>query len=276
MNSQNLTSDNIICIPALNDNYIWLLLAGDLTYVIDPGEASAVIAWCTQQQRQLSGILVTHTHWDHVQGIGDLTAHFGQLPIYAYEQAVLADEFVPLRIGERLSLAAGLELDIYLFAGHTPDHIGFYWAAEKALFCGDSLFTGGCGRLFDGGTAEQMTTSLAQIAQFPIDTRIYCAHEYTLANLRFALRVESNNPETQARLALAKQQRQQGQACVPSQLSTELATNPFLRTHIPSVATAIQLWWQTQNDSDDPVEIFARLREWKNQLDKTGILEQDE
>ena len=161
-----------------------------------------------------------------------------------------------------------------LLAGHTPDHIGFYWASEEALFCGDSLFTGGCGRLFNGGTAEQMTSTLAKIATLPPTTAIYCTHEYTLANLRFALRVEPDNTDTQHRLASAKQLRAAGKPTVPSLLSEELATNPFLRTQLPAVAAAIEHWWQAQ--VDNPVERFAQLRAWKNQLDATGVLEQDE
>lgn len=273
MEQSILNSPNIIGLPALEDNYIWLLRHQQQTLVVDPGDAAPVLNWCQQHNRQLNGILVTHTHWDHINGIEALHQTFPSLPIYANRQAQLAYDFIPLDPGQTLTLEH-LSLEVHALAGHTPDHIGFYWSAERALFCGDSLFTGGCGRLFDGGSAEQMTHTLAHIAQFPTDTRIYCAHEYTLANLRFAQRVEPDNTDISQRLQQEKRKRQAQQPTVPSTLAIELATNPFMRTHIPQVAAAIEQWWKLP--SNQSVERFARLREWKNQLDKTGVLERDE
>jgi hydroxyacylglutathione hydrolase len=265
---------NIVGLPALDDNYIWILIQGKHTLVIDPGASEPVIDWCCQNHRQPSAVLLTHTHHDHIDGIAELMKTYGNnLPIYAHRDAKLAYPFNPILPEQTLSIG-DIHLSIMLLAGHTPDHIGFYWSAEQALFCGDSLFTGGCGRLFNGGTAEQMSETLTKIAKLPSETAVYCAHEYTLANLRFALRVEPNNEQTQQRLITAKSLRTQGLATVPSLLSEELATNPFLRTQIPNVAMAIEHWWKVQ--IDNPVERFAQLRAWKNQLDATGVLERDE
>ncbi len=273
MSNHSHAQAKIVGLPALDDNYIWILIQGKHTLVIDPGASTPVIEWCQANNRQPSAVLLTHTHHDHIDGIPALQRIYGELPVYAHAEAQLTYAFNAISPEQTLAFD-DINLSVMLLAGHTPDHIGFYWSDEQALFCGDSLFTGGCGRLFNGGTPKQMTETLAKIAQLPAQTAIYCAHEYTLANLRFALRVEPDNQDTQQRLTDAKALRAQGLATVPSLLSEECATNPFLRTHLPAVSVAIEHWLKTQ--TDNPVERFAQLRAWKNQLDATGVLERDE
>lgn len=257
-------------IPALDDNYIWIITQGNNRLVIDPGEADPVISWFDAQQLVPSGILITHNHHDHIGGITGLIARYGQIPIYAHQGMRLPMPYRMLATDVEANIL-GIAIEIIDLSGHTPDQIGFYLPQAQALFCGDALFAGGCGRLFNGGTPAQMTASLARIAALPIDTRIYCAHEYTVVNLRFAQIVEPNNMNTRQRLIKTIALRREGAATVPSLLADELATNPFLRTEAADVHTAIDqiAGYQTL----DAVDRFTQLRQWKDQLDQTGQLE---
>lgn len=263
--------NKVIGLPALDDNYIWLIqLTGSLC-VVDPGDAQPVIDWCHAQQKTVSHILLTHDHHDHIGGVDALLSAFPNAQIYLSASS-------SLHITQAQRVAAGDVIDIdnthfqiLDLSGHTPSQVGFYASAIKALFCGDALFACGAGRLFNGGTPSQMAASLQRISQLPSDTLIYCAHEYTLANCRFAIMVEPENTALQARLKKTTQTRKQGLPTVPSLLSLELETNPFLRTEITSVHMAIDQHAQvtTQNST----ERFALLRAWKDTIDKTGILE---
>lgn len=273
MNSKRDLPINIQCIPALEDNYIWIITRGKDCIVVDPGSAHPVIDWCTQNNLQPTAILVTHTHHDHIDGIPLLRSTYtASLPVYANHLARLPYDVTAIESGTSVSIA-DTTFKVLALPGHTPDHIGFYLEEEQALFCGDTLFAGGCGRLFNGGTPEQMTHSLQKINQLPRQTALYCAHEYTLANLRFAAIVEADNEAISTRLIESKIKRARGEPTVPSFLYEEQATNPFLRTEQTHIHQAIEQW--AQQKSNTPTDRFALLRAWKNELDATGILEQD-
>jgi len=257
-------------IHALSDNYIWILTQADTVLVVDPGEADPVISWLQETAKTPSAILITHTHHDHIGGVAEIVRAFPDCAVYGSDDANHPCITHHLRPGQSVQML-GIEIDTLNLAGHTPDQIGYYLPQFQALFCGDALFAGGCGRLFNGGTAEQMTASLQRIAQLPEETLVYCAHEYTLANLRFAAMVEPENFTLQLRLANTLDKRRQAQDCVPSLLKDELTTNPFLRTEIPSVHHAIEQWANTPTANS--VARFAALRAWKDSIDATGQLD---
>lgn len=223
-------------IPAFEDNYIWLLGAAggadDRVAVVDLGDAEPVIERLRSDGRRLSAILLTHHHYDHQGGVADLSACWPDALV-----AAPADRRIPaatLWVGEGDCVSApGLDVAFQVLAvpGHTASHIAYL--ADGALFCGDTLFAGGCGRVFDG-SFEQLAASLRRIAKLPPDTLCYCAHEYTLANLGFAQWVEPQNPDLLARIATERETRSRGEPTVPSPLSLELATNPSCAPPSPS------------------------------------------
>lgn len=247
---------DISFIPAFKDNYIWLLHKGDEAVVVDPGDAAPVKARLAAHGLRLVAILITHHHADHQGGISDLLAA-GQVPVYGPANESITGCTVPLSGGDRVQIL-GETLEVIDVPGHTAGHIAY--AMPGALFCGDTLFAGGCGRLFEG-TPAQMFASLGKLAALPGDTRVYCAHEYTEANLRFAAAVEPGNPALQQRIVEVAATRSRGAATVPSRLSEELETNPFLRAHIPAVAAAAA---KRGCHDDDPLSVFTAIREWKN------------
>jgi len=226
----------IIGIPALKDNYIWMLYdpKTEKAIVVDPGEADPVLKVLSDKNLALTTILLTHHHSDHCGGVPRLLEHF-KVPVYGSKREDTPYCTHPVEEGDIIDLrTAGLGgsskvLDI---PGHTLGHIAY--VTEKMLFCGDTLFTAGCGRLFEG-TAEMMYHSLSKLKSLPVDTKIYCGHEYTLANLRFALSLEPNNEDIVKRFSKSTHQREKGESTVPSTLDLELKTNPFLRTHVSEV-----------------------------------------
>ncbi len=241
----------IIGIPALADNYIWTLVNTDTRKVVlvDPGDAVPVLKFLVEQQLQLSGILLTHHHADHTGGVPKLL-DYKSVPVFGPGLANGSEVIVP---------ELNLTLQVMAIPAHTLDHIAYY--NKDILFCGDTLFTGGCGRIFEG-TPQQMLAALDQLAALPLQTKVFCGHEYTVNNLRFALQVEPDNKKLQQRLETAILMRDQNQSTVPSTIAEELATNPFLRTRQPQIRDAIEAHWQ-QHFIDD-IAVFAALREWKN------------
>lgn len=251
----------VTAIPAFADNYLWLIHDGQHAAVVDPGDAAPIEAALASLNLKLDAILLTHHHADHAGGVPALLAQ-RQIPVYGPARERIAGITVPLSGGDRIDLPAlGLTLAVLDVPGHTAGHIAYVAQDEHWLFCGDTLFAGGCGRLFEG-TPEQMSASLAQLAALPDDTKVYCAHEYTVSNMRFAVAAEPGNPDVAARLEHEQQRRARGEATVPSTIGVEKRTNPFLRCSEPGVLGSLQA--EGRLSGNDPVAAFAALREWKN------------
>jgi hydroxyacylglutathione hydrolase len=252
----------IQALPAFTDNYIWLLQDStrQRCAAVDPGDAAPVLQWLEQHPGwQLEDILVTHHHYDHVNGVLALKQACGA------RVCGPAGENIPgldlaLHDGDRLEVL-GRSLQVLHVPGHTLGHIAYYQAEGAWLLSGDTLFAGGCGRLFEG-TPAQMHASLQRLAALPGDTALYCTHEYTLANLRFAAAVEPHNPAVARRLEQVAALREQGLCSLPSSIAEERSSNPFLRCSEPAVIASVSTAQDAQ--APDAEQVFARLRQWKN------------
>ncbi len=248
-------------IPVLSDNYVWLVGAPGARQVlaVDPGDAAPVLRHLVAQGLELVGVLITHHHGDHVGGLQDLLTH-RPAPVWGPRREHVRGVDHPVGDGDAVRLpAAGILFEVLDVPGHTAGHVAYHGGG--LVLAGDTLFAGGCGRLFEG-TAEQMAASLARLAGLPDETRIACAHEYTVVNLEFARAVEPDNPAIAARLEGVRALRTRGLPTVPSTLAEERLTNPFLRCAEPSVAAAAER--RAGHPLDSPVEVFAVLRAWKN------------
>lgn len=252
-------------LQAFSDNYIWVWHDHGQAVVVDPGESQGVMQALSQRGLTLAAILVTHHHPDHVGGVAELQAQTGA-EVYGPARETLPFAFTPVMAGEPLHLL-GQTLQVLDVPGHTAGHVAYFAPhalPSPVLFCGDALFSAGCGRIFEG-TPAQMLTSLDRLAALPGATRVCCAHEYTLANLRFALAVDALNPELQTYATHCQQLRDRGLPTLPATLGTELRINPFLRSRHPAVQRAVA---QHANldaaQQSDEVAVFAALREWKN------------
>ena len=253
----------LIPLPAFDDNYIWMLHDGHKALVVDPGDDLPVMQALQDFGLQLDAILVTHHHVDHVGGVDDLRQATGAT-VYGPAAEPMPQPLVTLGAGDRVK-RLGLEFQVLEVPGHTAGHIAFYapeMQGKPLLFCGDTLFSGGCGRLFEG-TPAQMLASLDQFVALPGDTRVCCAHEYTLNNLRFARAVEPDNLALQHYVAHCEALRARQQPTLPSSMAQELEINPFLRSRQPAVIRAVQSF---EAGAGDEVSVFAALREWKNQF----------
>lgn len=245
----------IIPIPAFTDNYIWLLRRGLHATVIDPGEADAVMQILTDLSLTLDSILITHHHSDHIGGVEDLIKHY-PAEVYAPRHGLYQFPHTPVAEGDTVRLhALGVNLSVMEVPGHTLDHVAYH--GENYLFCGDTLFGAGCGRLFEG-TAEQLYHSLQRFAGLPKGTLVYCAHEYTEKNLGFARVLEPENPLIAWREADTRAARKAGTPSLPSTIGLELETNPFLRCHISQIQAA------SKTGTDDPVTVFSAIRMMRN------------
>ena len=252
-----------IALPTFADNYIWMLQDGGRALVVDPGDAAPVIAALDRLGLELAAILVTHHHGDHVGGVDALRDRLHG-PVYGPARERIPEPFEPLAEGDRIEVL-GLQFEILDVPGHTAGHIAYVQCgADQAplLFCGDTLFSAGCGRLFEG-TPAQMHASLAKLAALPGDTRVCCTHEYTLSNLRFAAAVESGNAAVHDHAAWCRDVRAQGHPTLPSTIAREREINPFLRCAVPAVVSSAR---QQGAVGDSEVEVLAALREWKNRF----------
>lgn len=256
---------HLVALPAFVDNYIWMLHDGADAVVVDPGDAGPVRAALAAQGLRLRGILVTHHHRDHTGGIAALQPVL-QGPVYGPAREAIPAPFTPLHDGDQIEVL-GLRFEVLDVPGHTAGHIAYAQrgaADAPLLFCGDTLFSAGCGRLFEG-TPAQMHTSLTRLADLPADTRVCCTHEYTLSNLRFAAAVEPGNADIAAHQARCEDLRAEDLPTLPSSITLERRINPFLRCSEPAVAAAAAAR-DPATDMADPVAVLATLRAWKNQF----------
>ena len=258
----------VLHVDAFEDNYIWLLTTNSPdgqgrrpVVIVDPGDEAPVFDYLEQQQLQPVAVLCTHHHWDHVGGASDIANRY-HIPVYGPGDENITAVTHPLVDGDTVSLPElQLEFQVLAVPGHTSGHIAYY--TPGMLFCGDTLFSAGCGRLFEG-TAEQMLTSLTRLAGLPDDTAVFCAHEYTATNLRFASAVEPANPEIRKRTEEVAGLRKQNLPSLPSRIGIEKRTNPFLRADQDEVKRAAE--GHARHELNNKLAVFAELRRWKDRF----------
>lgn len=249
-------------LPAFSDNYIWALHDGQRALVVDPGESSGVLAWLAREGLRLDTILITHHHADHTGGVAELRRSTGARVIGPAKET-MPEPLQRVGGGETIE-ALGLRFEVIDVPGHTAGHVAFYAASMDGaplVFCGDTLFSGGCGRLFEG-TPAQMLASLGRLAALPDNTRVCCTHEYTLSNLAFARAIEPGNRVLEQHLQHCEALRAQELPTLPSSIGLEKQINPFLRTQQAAVQQAAAA--RDPAAMRDEVSVFATLREWKN------------
>ncbi len=254
---------NVVPIPAFNDNYIWMISDNSQAWVVDPGDAQPVLAALETHNLELAGILVTHHHFDHIGGVAKLVKTF-QVPVIGNPDKI-AQITDNVKEGDNVELL-NTSLKVISVPGHTLDHIAYFGelpGTGPSIFCGDTLFSAGCGRLFEG-TAAQMLTSLEKLAELPAETKVFCAHEYTLANLAFAKASMPGNQAVEERISACEKLRSQGLPTLPVTLAEEKTYNPFLMARHPDKVRSVIAG--TQVKEDDPVSIFAALRSWKDRF----------
>ena len=253
---------NLLALPAFNDNYIWMLHDGCDALVVDPGDSQPVLSALASLKLNLSAILVTHHHSDHVGGV-DALRPFLKGDVFGPARESIPQPCRALTDGQQIKVL-GLTFEVIDVPGHTAGHIAYFQRGSASqtplLFCGDTLLSGGCGRLFEG-TAAQMHHSLRRLSDLPGSTRVCCAHEYTLSNLKFASDVEPDNTELKAYTQWCQQQRAAGLFTLPSSVAQEIKINPFLRCTEPTVVQSALAHGAL---STSPTDIFAALRQWKN------------
>jgi hydroxyacylglutathione hydrolase len=253
-------SVSVFPIKAFNDNYIWCIHNKTHCSVVDPGDAAPVLAYCQDNQLILSAIIITHHHWDHTGGIDALLAVFPNIQVYGPQNKNIKQITVRLSQGDNFELTQlSVKLSVLEVPGHTLDHIAYY--GDIGLFCGDTLFSAGCGRLFEG-TPQQMFTSLGKLTALPADTAVFCTHEYTMANIAFAEAVEPNNQALIDYKRWVNQQRAKSAPTLPSNIQRELDVNPFLRCHSKELVANVSKNMGARLASEQTT--FASLRSWKD------------
>jgi len=261
-----MSTISVLAVPAFQDNYLWLVHDNINAIVIDPGDAEPVLAALDAHKLSLAAILLTHHHADHIGGVAGLLQRFPvprfNIPVYGPRHENIACITQPLAEGDTVTIPQlQLKFSVLDVPGHTLGHIAYVALENGWLFCGDTLFAGGCGRLFEG-TPEQMAHSLSKLAALPDTTLVYCAHEYTLSNLRFAHAVEPDNPALAERIQNEQAKRAQGLPTIPSTIRLEKATNPFLRYREPAIMDSLVADGRLKQL--EPIAVFTALRAWKN------------
>lgn len=253
---------DVVPLRAFSDNYIWTLRDAGHAAVVDPGDAQPVLDFLEREKLELVAILNTHHHADHVGGNARLLERYPAAEVYGPHDTRIAEVTRRLREGERFTLPHfGVQFDVFEIPGHTRSHIAFYGGGM--LFCGDTMFAAGCGKLFEG-TPQQMHASLSKLAQLPDATRVYCGHEYTLSNIRFAKAAEPRNAALVEFETRAKALRERDEPTLPTDIGQEKATNPFLRVNEPAVIEAASKY--AGRRLDDPAGVLGAIREWKNEF----------
>ncbi len=252
--------DNVIAVQAFRDNYIWLVPGPKpgCVAIVDPGDADPVLAALAQHRLSPIAILCTHHHRDHTGGVEALARRFA-IPVYGPAAESIPGVTHPVEDGDTIDIGGHEPYTVLAVPGHTRGHVAY--VGDDRVFCGDTLFVAGCGRLFEG-TAQQLHTSLMTLAALPPTTRVYCGHEYTLANLAFARHVEPNNEDILAFIRRSKRLLAAGQPTIPSTIADERRINPFLRSSIPAVRAAAAQAAAQKSDTD--ATVFATLRRWKD------------
>lgn len=252
----------IMPIPVLKDNYVWVIKNQRREVVIvDPGEATPVLKFLQEWDLNLLAILITHHHWDHVDGIEGIVEQY-KVPVYGSMIEEIPQKTHPVKDLEQFNIES-FAFEVLEIPGHTLGHVAYYFKPAKALFTGDTLFCAGCGRVFEG-TMQQMYSSLMKMTALPNDTKIYCGHEYTLNNLRFAELVDPDNKEIKQRMSKVKMLLDKNIPSVPSLLSDEKKTNPFLCCHLQSIISSVEKY--SNRSLTNPVEVLEQLRKWKDQF----------
>lgn len=252
---------SITPVPTLKDNYVWVLINEEnrSAVIVDPGEAKPVAAFLKQHKLRLESILITHHHWDHTNGISELK-FTANCPVIAPVKEKVSNVTYPVYENDKVQIDNfPITFQVIDIPGHTLGHVAYF--GNGKLFCGDTLFAAGCGRIFEG-TAEQMYTSLKKLAALPPHTKIYCGHEYTLNNLNFANSVEPQNKKIAERIARVTEIRQKNLPSLPSLLTEELDTNPFFRCDSPEIIKNVETY--AGKSLSNPVEVFSWLRKMKD------------